>query len=60
MIKIILNDNIELNNDQKLGWNLDIDGIKECLNEVGYYELFTKEVGWKRIYKNDVKDIISA
>lgn len=59
MLKIVLNNGNELLNDPKLGWNLD-DKVEifEVLDEVGYYELFTQENGWYRIYKRDVKEII--
>lgn len=60
MLKIILKDSQELLNDESLGWNLgEVEEIQECLSEVGYYELFTKEKGWQRIYKYEVKEIVS-
>lgn len=43
MIKIILNDGREFENDPRYGYNLsDINEIWECLNLAGMYSLFTK------------------
>lgn len=43
MIKIILNDGRELENDPRYGYNLDdINEIWECLNLAGVYSLFAK------------------
>lgn len=43
MIKIILNDGREFENDPRYGYNLsDINEIWDCLNMAGVYCLFTK------------------
>jgi hypothetical protein len=61
MLKIILKDGQELLNDENLGMNLDTkEGIEEALSVEGYYELFTKEKGWQRIYSYEIKEIVSA
>lgn len=60
MITITLHDGKTFENNPELGNNLSSkEEIQEILDEVGYYELVTKEIGWKRLYKRDVKDIIA-
>lgn len=61
MIIIKLQNGKEYENDLSLGMNLTKDGIWECLHDVGYYELHKNDGSfspWKRIYKDDVKEII--
>jgi len=59
MITITLHDGTTFENNPELGRNLSSkEEIQEILDEVGYYELFTKETGWKRIYRRDVKAIV--
>ncbi|MEA1004965.1 hypothetical protein U6X16_04530 [Bacillus velezensis] len=59
MLKIILNDGSEYENNPNLGWNLETkEEIQEVFDEVGFYELFVKEKGWERIYKRDLKAIV--
>lgn len=61
MLKIILKDGTELLNHPNLGMNLDtIEGIEETLQDVGYYELFIKEKGYRRVYKHEVEFIVPA
>lgn len=60
MIQIILQNGMNYENNPELGRNLSSkEEIQEILDEVGYYELVTKEISWKRLYKRDVKDIIA-
>lgn len=61
MLKIVLKNGVELLNDPELGINLDTkEEIKEILDSQGYYDLFTEEKGWQRIYRYDIKEIINA
>ncbi|MFP3418049.1 hypothetical protein R0K30_02230 [Bacillus sp. SIMBA_154] len=58
MIRILFTDGSERSNDPTLGWNLNnISEIQECFEEIGYYRLFTKDKGWEKIYKRDLKII---
>lgn len=39
MLRIILNDDSEYENDPKLGWNLETrEEIQEVFDEIGFYE----------------------
>jgi len=61
MLKIVLKNGVELLNDPELGMNLDTkEGIEEMLDTQGYYDLFTKEKGWQRIYHYEIKEIVNA
>lgn len=58
MIKIELNDGRVLDNDPKLGLNLeDVEDIQDCLAETGRYTLRLPD-GWPVVlYTDDVKRV---
>lgn len=62
MIKIILNDGREFENDPRYGYNLsDVNEIWECLNLAGMYSLFTKsEKNLNFIKEESLDEALSA
>lgn len=45
-------------NNPELGLNLSyIEEIRDCLNAQGYYDLCREDKGWKRLTRDDVKDM---
>lgn len=62
MIKIILKDGREFENDPRYGYNLsDVSEIWSCLNMAGVYSLFTKnEKNLDFIKDNDMNAVLNA
>ena len=62
MIKIILKDGREFENDPKYGYNLsDVGEIWECLNITGKYCLFTKnDKNLNFIQEDDMNDALKS